>query len=193
MWQRMVTASESFICISQHPRALLGGAILFALRSSCFEPTSAFATVPWSVGGLVIGFSERWRIVVATRATIPPVASRSPCRSPSHAERSTVKNRYRSCRPWGATILSIVLLVANQFAMPIAWAEAASRTFDSPFDANGDGLVDGADFAPLLANWGPNPGAGDFDGDCVVGSSDLGRLLAAWGPVVGAAGTDEQR
>lgn len=48
-----------------------------------------------------------------------------------------------------------------------------------PGDLNGDGLVDAADIASLLANWGT--GTGDIDGDGVVDGADLGFLLGSWG------------
>jgi hypothetical protein len=49
----------------------------------------------------------------------------------------------------------------------------------NPADLNGDGVVNAADLATLLANWS-TPGPGDLDGDGTVGSSDLTILLAAW-------------
>lgn len=50
-------------------------------------------------------------------------------------------------------------------------------------DLNQDGLIDGADLALLIANWGPaQPGGfGDLDGDGTVGGADLGILLSRWG------------
>lgn len=49
----------------------------------------------------------------------------------------------------------------------------------NPADLNGDGVVNAADLATLLANWG-STGPGDLDGDGTVGSSDLTILLASW-------------
>lgn len=46
-------------------------------------------------------------------------------------------------------------------------------------DLNGDGFVDGADLATLLANWG-NPEM-SLDGDGDVDGADLALLLAQWG------------
>ena len=52
-----------------------------------------------------------------------------------------------------------------------------------PADFNGDGLVNAADLADLLADWGPCPGcAADFNGDGQVNAADLADLLATWGP-----------
>ncbi len=51
-------------------------------------------------------------------------------------------------------------------------------------DLNGDGVVDAADLAALLAAWGPcAPGScpGDLNGDGLVDGADLAILLAAWG------------
>ncbi len=48
-------------------------------------------------------------------------------------------------------------------------------------DLNGDGVVDGADLATLLANWGPCAGCpADLNGDGVVDGADLAQLLANW-------------
>ncbi len=48
-------------------------------------------------------------------------------------------------------------------------------------DLDGDGDVDAADLAALLAAWGPCDGCpADLDDDGVVGASDLAALLASW-------------
>lgn len=50
-------------------------------------------------------------------------------------------------------------------------------------DLDNNGLVDGADLANLLANWGPNVGsAADLNGDGTVDGADLANLLANFGP-----------
>ena len=46
-------------------------------------------------------------------------------------------------------------------------------------DLNGDGFVNGADLAALLAQWGTN-GAADLNNDGVVDGADLATLLANW-------------
>ena len=52
-------------------------------------------------------------------------------------------------------------------------------------DLNDDGIVDAADLALLLGNWGPVDCAGggcpDFNGDGVVDAADLAQLLGNWG------------
>ncbi len=59
-------------------------------------------------------------------------------------------------------------------------------TSAGPADLNGDGFVNGADLANLLANWGvcgapcPPPCAADLTGDCIVDGADLAQLLANW-------------
>jgi hypothetical protein len=59
---------------------------------------------------------------------------------------------------------------------------AALPTGGCPGDANGDGVVDGADLGALLAAWGAGaPPALDFDGDGAVTGADLGALLGLWG------------
>lgn len=54
----------------------------------------------------------------------------------------------------------------------------------NPFDLDGDGSVDGADLALVIAAWGACPGvpscAEDFNGDGEVSGADLGSLIAAW-------------
>jgi hypothetical protein len=47
-------------------------------------------------------------------------------------------------------------------------------------DLDGDGRVDGADLAVLLAAWGSAGGAADLDGDGRVDGADLAVLLSAW-------------
>lgn len=52
-----------------------------------------------------------------------------------------------------------------------------------PPDFTGDGVVNGADLATLLASWGPDGGFGplDLNVDGVVDGVDLASVLAAWG------------
>jgi len=47
-------------------------------------------------------------------------------------------------------------------------------------DLNGDGVVDAADLATLLAQWG-TAGPADLNSDGVVDAADLATLLANWG------------
>jgi chitinase len=54
-------------------------------------------------------------------------------------------------------------------------------------DLNGDDMVDGADLAILLGDWG-SAGQGDLDGDGVITGADLTILLGAWGPIDGGGG-----
>ncbi|MCA9291158.1 MAG: hypothetical protein KDA25_08515, partial [Phycisphaerales bacterium] len=50
-----------------------------------------------------------------------------------------------------------------------------------PGDLTGDGIVNAADLAQLLASWGACAGCpADLDGDGVVGPSDLAFLLSNW-------------
>lgn len=49
-----------------------------------------------------------------------------------------------------------------------------------PGDLNGDGAVDGADLAALLAQWG-GAGAADMNDDSIVNGADLATLLSNWG------------
>jgi len=50
----------------------------------------------------------------------------------------------------------------------------------NPADLNGDGVVDGADLAALLIQWGTN-GPADLNNDGVVNGADLATLLTNWG------------
>jgi len=53
-----------------------------------------------------------------------------------------------------------------------------------PADANGDGVVNGADLSVLLSSFGQagaGPGFGDFNGDCAVNGADLSVLLGSFG------------
>lgn len=50
-------------------------------------------------------------------------------------------------------------------------------------DLNGDGVIDGADLAALLATWGAcatAPCAGDLNDDAMVDGADLAALLSLW-------------
>lgn len=61
----------------------------------------------------------------------------------------------------------------------VATIELASPTCTG--DLDGDGIVDGADLAILLGEWGSR-GSADFDGSGTVDGADLATLLGAWGP-----------
>jgi hypothetical protein len=50
----------------------------------------------------------------------------------------------------------------------------------NPADFTGDGVVDAADLAALIAAWGSS-GPADLDADGVVDAADLAALIAAWG------------
>ena len=54
------------------------------------------------------------------------------------------------------------------------------QTPPCPADLDGDGSVNGADLATLLANWGA-AGAADLNGSGAVDGADLATLLASWG------------
>ena len=51
-------------------------------------------------------------------------------------------------------------------------------------DLNGDGFVNGADLASMLANWGPcvdiNNCPANLNGDGIVNGADLAALLSNW-------------
>lgn len=53
-----------------------------------------------------------------------------------------------------------------------------------PADLEGNGVVNGADLAALLAAWGSDGGAADLNDDQRVDGADLALLLANWGDCV---------
>lgn len=57
-------------------------------------------------------------------------------------------------------------------------------------DLDGSGVVDAADLARLLGQWGGN-GDADFDGSGTVDAADLAVLLGAWGPCVSVPSNDD--
>jgi len=69
---------------------------------------------------------------------------------------------------------------------PTTDTQTLTAQFTRSPDLNGDGVVNGADLAELLASWGPCPKSAacpaDLDGNGVVGGADLAIMLGAWGP-----------
>ncbi len=61
-------------------------------------------------------------------------------------------------------------------------AVADVRALEPTADLNGDGVVDAADLAMLLGQWGES-GAADLNGDGAVDAADLAMLLGSWGTV----------
>lgn len=60
-----------------------------------------------------------------------------------------------------------------------AFADVAPQPARADLDGNGN--VDAADLAIVLASWGATKSPADLDGDGVVASSDIAVLLSAWG------------
>jgi hypothetical protein len=71
----------------------------------------------------------------------------------------------------------------NKFAIPFGFAPTLALTVEVsegvPADLNGDGVVDGADLAALLAQWGTD-GAADLNDDGIVDGADLAQVLSNW-------------
>jgi hypothetical protein len=72
------------------------------------------------------------------------------------------------------------LWVAFGKSAPVA-LDAVEIQFNSnnAADLNGDGMVDGADLAILLGNWG-GTGIGDLNHDGIVNGADVALLLGSW-------------
>jgi len=73
------------------------------------------------------------------------------------------------------------LWVAFGKSAPVA-LDAAEIQFNpnNAADLNGDGMVDGADLAILLGNWG-GTGIGDLNHDGIVNGADVALLIGSWG------------
>ena len=85
--------------------------------------------------------------------------------------------------PAGSTIVVIVGIHSATFH-PCCFREItltvpAQAGSSGPGDANADGVVNGADMAMLLSNWGGS-GSTDFNGDGRTDGQDLAILLANW-------------
>jgi len=64
--------------------------------------------------------------------------------------------------------------------VPIASVERLdTRVSTLPGDVNGDGIVNGADLAVVLGNWGQG-GVGDINDDGIVDGADLAIVLGNW-------------
>jgi hypothetical protein len=70
----------------------------------------------------------------------------------------------------------------DEIRVATTWHEALGQPPQAcDGDLNGNGLVDAADLALLLGQWGTS-GSADFDGSGVVDGADLAIVLGAWGP-----------
>jgi len=93
--------------------------------------------------------------------------------------------RYRVRSDWKAPIEGVVTLIG--FDVQNDFRGFARSALSIPADFNGDGLVNGADLAVLLANWGPCPPAPDpcpanLNDDEFINGADLAALLSNWTP-----------
>lgn len=62
----------------------------------------------------------------------------------------------------------------------VAWMIEIEDSPACSADLNGDGVVDGADLASLLAAWGSSNSPADLNGDGIVDGADLATMLSLW-------------
>ena len=132
------------------------------------------------------GFVGEWvslAVAPGYAATITPTLVNIPS-LPVLASTNVGPITVNTALPAGSTIIVIVGLHSQTFhpccfiELPITVpAQSASST---PGDANGDGMVNAADLAMLLSNWGL-PGATDFNHDGTTDGQDMALLLSNWG------------
>lgn len=78
----------------------------------------------------------------------------------------------------GDYVLELKRVAGTQVAMPVCVSWYMPDTQATP-DLNGDGVVNSADLADLLNQWGTS-GLADLNSDGIVSSPDLAALLNAW-------------
>ena len=98
-----------------------------------------------------------------------------------------VPDSFRNGRPdsgdWDAMIAQMETfdphgVVVNDFLLQLLEANSSTKC---PGDLNSDGVVDGTDLAPLLADWGAIGSSADLNDDGTVDGIDLAELLSSWG------------
>ena len=98
-----------------------------------------------------------------------------------------VPDSFRNGRPdsgdWDAMIAQMETfdphgVVVNDFLLQLLEANSSTKCSG---DLNSDGVVDGTDLAPLLADWGANGSSADLNDDGTVDGIDLAELLSSWG------------
>jgi hypothetical protein len=84
--------------------------------------------------------------------------------------------------PEGAWRIVVEDAVAGDAGTLVVACLELSLASACPADLDGNGAVDAADLAAILAAWGPCPGCpADLDRDGAVAAGDLTAILAAWG------------
>ena len=87
----------------------------------------------------------------------------------------------------GSTVSNTRFCDYSEAAIFGAWTDLGRNSFNpddcNAADINGDGVVNGADLALILASWGqPCLGcAADVNEDGEVNGADLALILAGWG------------
>lgn len=132
------------------------------------------------------GFVGEWvSIAVAPgyAATVTPALVNIPA-LPLFASMNVGPITVQTSQPAGSTIILIVGLHSQTFhpccfiEIPVTVPTQQGST--TPGDANGDGVVNAADLALLLSNWGLG-GNTDFNHDGVTDGQDMALLLSNWG------------
>ena len=122
----------------------------------------------WGSGGRGGGFGKSWRGVTRIFAFT--------------VRRPTMPHHTAAIRPLPLVALMFGAALAAPLATPITQAAlAGDQECPCLGDLNGDGLVDAADLAILLGEWGQTGPVGDLSFSELVDAEDLAILLGAWG------------
>ena len=98
-----------------------------------------------------------------------------------------IPESFRNGRPadenWDSMILQMKRfdphdVVVNEFLLQLLQTNSIKNC---PGDLNSDGIVDGMDLAPLLADWSTTASDADVNQDGTVDGIDLAELLSSWG------------
>jgi len=111
-----------------------------------------------------------------------PVAIAAPAAGIEHADHPDGVGSFQFGGAWNVVPFfpSGVVAVSDLDSGLFILDPSEALKLPNPADLNGDGVVNGADLAILLIEWG-NAGASDFNNDGVINGADLAILLTNWG------------